>query len=148
MAVIALEDAIFFGPRIKKKGFFELKPGDFAIILTRELLSFDAWHSARIGLRSGYARKGIIATTGPQIDPGFKGRLKIGLTNLSPHKIALPYEDDFITIEIHKLSEAVENPYSGPYQGDERLSPSDIAAVTEGENMGKAYPSVSGGTIY
>ena len=123
---------------VSRKGFFDLHPGDFGILVTQELIEFDDRHAARIGLRSKYARKGIIATTGPQVDPGFKGRLKIGITNLSPHAVAFPYEDDFITLEIHRLSQPVAEPYSGPYQGVERLSPDDIAAVTEGDNIGFA----------
>ena len=123
---------------VRRRGYFELSPGDFGILMTKELIEFDDRHTARIGLRSKYARKGIIATTGPQVDPGFRGRLKIGVTNLSPHVVTFPYDDDFITLEIHELSEAVETPYSGAYQGISDLSPEDIEAVTEGENIGFA----------
>ena len=123
---------------IRRKGFLELRPGDFGIIITRETIEFNNSHVARIGLRSRYARKGIIATTGPQVDPGFKGRLKIGVMNLSPHVVSFPFEDDFITLEIHRLSEPSENPYSGPYQGMTDLSPEDISVVTEGDNIGFA----------
>ncbi|MCY4281786.1 MAG: hypothetical protein OXE03_02545 [Gammaproteobacteria bacterium] len=121
---------------IEQRGFFELTPGDFAVVTTREKLEFDLSHTARIGLCSKYARKGIIATTGPQVDPGYRGRLKIGLTNLSPHSISFPFEDDLITLEIHRLTKPAGKGYSGPYQDDEVLSPDDIASVTEGENIG------------
>ena len=123
---------------IESKGYFELHPGDFGVVLTREVLSFDDSHTARIGLRSKYARKGIIATTGPQIDPGFNGPLKIGITNLSPQIIVLPFEDDFITIEIHKLNTPCDKPYAGDYQGDMKPSARDIEAVAEGDNIGFA----------
>ena len=72
---------------IKEKGYFELRPGDFAVVLTREVLSF---------------------------------------------------EDDFITIEIHKLHMPCQKPYAGDYQGDTELSPRDIEAVAEGDNIGFA----------
>lgn len=121
---------------IEAKGFLELRPGDFGIIMTREIIEFDSSHVARIGLRSRYARKGIIATVGPQVDPGFKGRLKIGVTNLSPHVVTFPFEDDFITLEVHRLSKPSEKPYTGPYQGIDGISPDDITTVTEGENIG------------
>ncbi len=121
---------------IKKAGFLELAPGDFGTILVYEGLEFDNQHVARFGLRSYYSRKGIVASIGPQIDPGFKGKLKIGVVNLSPHKIVFPYLDDFLTMEIHRLSEPAENPYQGPYQNEKGLSASDISNVKEGENMG------------
>ena len=72
---------------IEEKGLLILSPGDFGIVVTREEIELDLKHTARIGLRSKYARKGIIATAGPQIDPGYRGRLKIGLTNpVAPYR--------------------------------------------------------------
>ena len=67
---------------VKEVGYVTLKAGDFAVITTLEEIRLDPRHAARFGLRSKYARKGLIATTGPQIDPGFRGRLIVGLTNL------------------------------------------------------------------
>ncbi|HXQ10614.1 MAG TPA: hypothetical protein VN805_06390, partial [Caulobacteraceae bacterium] len=54
---------------IREHGFLLLEPGDFGVISIYEELQLDAQHVGRIGLRSKYARKGLIATTGPQIDP-------------------------------------------------------------------------------
>ncbi len=89
----------------------------------------------RFGLRSKYARKGLVATTGPQIDPGYHGRLIIGITNLTPRSISLPYKDDLISVEIHRLEQATLKPYSGPYQDKLELGPEEIEAVTESEGM-------------
>ena len=118
---------------IKDKGFVELDAGDFAVLVTEEIISLDNQHSGRFGLRSKWARKGLLATTGPQIDPGFKGRLSIGLTNLTSRKIALPHLDDFLTVEFHRLSEPVERAYSGPYQEQSSLSNEDLEAILERE---------------
>src|SRR5947207_8838207 len=72
---------------IKEHGFLIIEPGDFAVVLTLEELRLSPQYAARFGLRSKYARKGLIATTGAQIDPGYHGRLVVGLTNLSPKPI-------------------------------------------------------------
>ena len=120
---------------LDKKGFVQIKPGDFVIVSTHEKLALDARHAARFGLTSTYARKGLIATVGAQIDPGFRGRLFVGLTNLSTKPITLPHRDTFLTVEYHGLVNAVEVPYSGPYQGREELSPEDIRVVMEREYM-------------
>lgn len=120
---------------IKKEAYLLLKPGDFALITTLEEIRLSNLYTGRIGLKSGYARKGIIATTGPQIDPGYEGRLIIGLTNLTPKPISLPYNDGILTIEFHKLEEPCDKPYSGPYQGKKKLSPEDIKMVTENEAL-------------
>jgi hypothetical protein len=86
-------------------------------------------------LRSKYARKGLVATTGPQIDPGFHGRLMIGLTNLTPRSISLPYKDDLITVEFHKLEHPTSKPYSGPYQDRLEFGPEEMEAITGGTGM-------------
>src|SRR6266404_8718467 len=83
---------------IKEHGFLSLQPGDFGILTVLEELRLGPQYAARFGLRSKYARKGLVATTGPQIDPGYHGRLILGITNLTPKQVALPYKDDFVTV--------------------------------------------------
>ena len=116
-------------------GFVRIRPGDFVIVATHERLRLDSWHTARFGLTSAYARRGLIATLGAQIDPGFQGRLVVGLTNLSAKPISLPYKDLFLTVEFHRLEQSAAAPYAGPYQGREELAPEDIRAVMEREYM-------------
>ena len=120
---------------VKGKGFLEMTPGDFAIVVCEEVITLDNQHTGRFGLRSKWARKGLIATTGPQIDPGFSGRLNIGLTNLTNKNIALPHLADFLTVEFHKLQEPAKNPYSGVYQNQSSLSDEDLETVLEREVM-------------
>ena len=76
---------------IEKQGYILVEPGDFAIVGVLEEITLGSQYAGRIGLRSKYARKGLIATAGPQVDPGYHGRLKIGLTNLTPKAISLPF---------------------------------------------------------
>ena len=120
---------------IREAGYLSIEPGDFCLMVTLEELNLGPQYTARFGLRSKYARKGLIATTGPQIDPGYRGRLIIGLTNLSPKSISLPYKDDLLSVEFHKLEEATTKPYSGPYQGKMELGIEEIEAITESEGM-------------
>lgn len=120
---------------IKESGYLLIQPGDFAVVNALEEIQLDAQHTGRFGLRSKYARKGLIATTGPQVDPGYHGRLIIGLTNLAPTPISLPYKDDFISIEFHRLEEPSMRPYSGPYQQKLTLGAEEIEAITERTGM-------------
>ncbi len=120
---------------IRETGYILLQPGDFAIVTVLEEIKLGPQYAARFGLRSKYARKGVIATTGPQIDPGYRGRLILGLTNLTPRPISMPYKDDFITVEFHRLEAPTSKPYDGPYQGRLELGPEEIEAVTEAEGM-------------
>jgi len=120
---------------IKETGYLLIQPGDFGVVTILEEIRLGPQYTGRIGLRSKYARKGLIATTGPQIDPGFHGRIIVGVTNLTPKPISIPYKDDFISIEIHRLEQATTKPYDGPYQDRLELGPEEIEAITETEGM-------------
>ena len=120
---------------IRENGYLSIAPGDFGVVTVLEEVQLGTQYAARFGLRSKYARKGLIATAGPQIDPGYRGRLIIGVTNLTPRAISLPYKDDFISVEFHKLEEPARNPYSGPYQAKLELGPEEIEFITESEGM-------------
>lgn len=120
---------------IKDAGYLSIQPGDFAVVTVLEEIRLGPQYAGRFGLRSKYARKGLIATTGPQIDPGFRGRLILGLTNLTPKPISVPYKDDFVTVEFHRLEQATTRPYDGPYQGKLCLGPQEIEAITETDGM-------------
>ena len=114
---------------IKTEGYMRLEPGDMALISSLEILKFDKAHAARLGLRSKFARKGLHVTTGLQVDPGFCGRLFISATNLTPQAITLPFGDDFLSIEIHRLDQPVAESYNGPYQNKTELLSIDIEHI-------------------
>ncbi len=120
---------------LEEQGFIVLKPGDFGLLITLEELQLSPQHVARFGLRSKFARKGIIATTGPQIDPGFSGRLIVGVTNLTPKDVTFSYGDDFLTVEFHRLKRPTTHPYIGAYQNVSSLRPEDIENITESEGV-------------
>lgn len=120
---------------IRESAYIQLNPGDFGVITVLERIRLSPMYAARFGLRSKYARKGLIATTGPQIDPGYNGRLIIGLTNLTPKAVSIPYKDDLISIEFHRLEEATTKPYTGPYQDKFELGAEEIEFITESEGM-------------
>jgi len=114
---------------IQKVGSFEIQPGDFAIIMTHEKLQLPNNMLGRLGLRSAYARMGLLATVGPQIDPGFEGKLVIGIVNFSSQTIKLPYLTPFCSLELQRLQSSASTPYRGPYQGQEHLTDEVIRKI-------------------
>jgi dCTP deaminase len=120
---------------IKDRGLIILEPGDFGVISILEKVKFGPQYVGRLGLRSKYARKGLIATTGPQIDPGFEGSITLGLANLTPKSVSLSHGDDILTLEIHRLDKPASNPYCGPYQRKYGLTTEDLDAIAEGDGM-------------
>ena len=131
---------------VEEAGYLLLEPGDFAFVSVLEELTLGNQYAARFGLRSMYSRKGLIATAG-HIDPGFHGRLIVGLTNLTPTPVSLPFKDDFISVEFYKLEQPTTKPYKGPYQDRLALGPEEIKAVTEGTGMALSEVLTTLGTL-
>ena len=73
--------------------------------------------------------------SGPQIDPGFKGVLVVGLSNLSPRDITIPYKERFCTLEFYKLVEPASELYHGEYQNQAGISPQDLENMVEAQGM-------------
>lgn len=120
---------------IRETGYLLIQPGDFGVMTVLEEIRLGHQYAARFGLRSKYARKGLMATTGPQIDPGYHGRLIVGITNLTPKPISLAYKDDFVSVEFHRLEEPTQKPYDGPYQDRLELGPEEVEFIMETEGM-------------
>jgi len=111
---------------LSKTGLLVIEPGEFAMVLTREHFHLDKQHAGMLGLRSEYAKQGLLMLSGPQIDPTFDGVLKVRLVNLAPKPIALTYEAPFLTIQFFRLSSPVNKDFCGPSQGQEKITSADI----------------------
>jgi len=116
---------------LTKGDFVTLKPGDFGIFITHEVIKLGPQIVGRFGLRSGLSRKGLIATTGPQIDPGYSGRLVVGLTNLTPKDIPIVCMSDFVTVEFHELEKPALKSYDGPYQNRMNITEDEIGLIAD-----------------
>lgn len=81
-----------------------LNPGDLALFMTAESFKLSDTISGHIGIRSEYARKGVVLLAGMHIDPRWEGYLLIGVYNSSLRKVVLDYLDGMIIIEFHKLN--------------------------------------------
>ncbi len=130
---------------LKEKGLLIIEPGEFAVLESRERIELDNKTAAQLGLRSEYARRGLLMLSGPQIDPGFIGILVVRVVNLAPKPVALPYEAPFLTLQFFRLGRDVETPYHGPQQGQGGISAQDIQELvdTEGLTLGQVMKTLS-----
>ena len=117
------------------KGLLTIPAGDFALVKTYERIKLSPSVAGHIGLRSHYSKKGLDILAGPQIDPGFNGYLVVGLTNLSPRDITIPYKEEFCTVEFYKFSEPVSQPYNGEYQGQPEIMAKDLELLVDSQGM-------------
>ncbi len=117
------------------KGLLTIPAGDFALVTTHEKFKLSAIIAGHIGLRSHYSKKGLAILSGPQIDPGFVGVLVVGLSNLSPRDITIPYKERFCTLEFYKLAEPALTPYQGEYQQQDGILPQDLENLVDAQGM-------------
>ena len=118
-----------------RRGLLTIPAGDFALVKTFERVELSPSVAGHIGLRSHYAKKGLDILAGPQIDPGFEGYLVVGLTNLSPRDITIPYKEEFCTVEFYKFDEPVSRPYNGEYQGQPEIMARDLELLVDSQGM-------------
>jgi dCTP deaminase len=131
---------------VSEKGLIVIEPGDFAVVETRERVEFSAQIAALLGLRSEYARQGLLMLSGPQIDPGFRGVLVIRVVNLAPKRVGLSYEAPFLSAQFFRLSVPVQHPYEGRRQDQTGIAPQDIQELLESEapTLGEMMKTLSG----
>jgi deoxycytidine triphosphate deaminase len=90
-----------------------LRPNSITFVSTREILNLPFYLVARFNLKLRFLHEGLLLGAGPQIDPGFRGRLSCPIHNISSEKISLSSGETFAVIEFHKTS---------PFAQQERLT--------------------------
>ena len=94
-----------------------LKPGEFALARTTELVGVPAHLVARVEGKSSWARRGLLVhITAGFIDPGFYGTITLELCNLAAKSLELPVGCAIAQLSILEL----DTPPLVPY-GDESL---------------------------
>jgi dCTP deaminase len=104
---------------VARKRSLTIPAGAFALVVTKERVTLSGEYAGHLGLRSYFARKGLLLLAGLQVDPGFDGYLVLGLANLSPRAVQLAYEESIATLELHHLARGAAMAYSGMYAGQQ-----------------------------
>jgi len=116
---LSLGDEYYYGGQIKtltdKDPFICIEPYDYAIVTSKENANFPRDIAARFDLSVSLFCQGVILSNGPQVDPGFKGKLFCLLFNTSNAVVVLKHGQHYATLEFHKLLEPTD-PYGGQYQ--------------------------------
>lgn len=97
---------------------FPILPGQMVGVLSLEKLNLPVNIAGRFSIRSYFARKGLNAFGGLQLDPGFRGRLTMNLLNVGPEPVCVKYKEVFFSVEFSRLEEDAI-PYDGEYQDQE-----------------------------
>jgi deoxycytidine triphosphate deaminase len=81
-----------------------IEPYELAVISTYETLNLPSFLIGRWDLKVKRVYEGLLWVGGPQVDPGFKGKLSCPLYNLSSKSIKLKYKDTIATIDFVKTT--------------------------------------------
>ena len=95
---------------------YQIQSGQMVGVLSLEKLKVPLEICGRFGIRSTFARRGINAFGGLQLDPGFRGRLTMNLLNVGPEPVTITLHEPLFTLEFQRLEEPADVEYSGPYQ--------------------------------
>jgi dCTP deaminase len=121
--------------RLEERRLLAIPPGEMAIVSTLEKVAIGARYAGQIGLRSAHARRGLALLAGPQVDPGFSGRLHVVLVNLSPVEITLSHREPLIKVVFHDLGEDVQRPYGSDvrdeYQEQDQITGPEIDDIRQ-----------------
>jgi len=92
-----------------------LRPGQHALVATRERVELSEDLVGVLHIRSSLAREGLIASLA-LVDPGFRGQLTVSLYNAGDRLVSLRRGERFIQITLVRLETSSARKYSGRYQ--------------------------------
>jgi dCTP deaminase len=109
----------------------EIKPGQFALLMTQEYLKMPDDRIAFISIKSGVKFKGLVNVSGFHVDPGFEGKLLFSVYNAGPSNIILSNGSPYFPIWFAQLNE--HQAYQGNHNKQTRIPDEPIEALSQGE---------------
>ena len=110
-----------------------LRHGDWAEIESLEALELPLNIAATVGVRSSLARRGIDWFGGPQIDPGYQGRVYISVFNTSTLPCEITYGITFATLIFYRLARNSSRAYDGKFQKQMTFPEEDVERMLKME---------------
>ncbi len=117
-----------------------LEPNSIVYVTSAETLSLPFYLVGRFNLKLRFLHEGLLVGAGPQIDPGFVGRLSCPLHNLSDTRVSVRCGEPFAVIEFLKTTAFGERK-----DGNENATSADVRY--HGERRGivglQGYPCIT-----
>jgi deoxycytidine triphosphate deaminase len=86
-----------------------LEPNSIVYVSSAETLTLPFYVTGRFNLKLRLLHEGVLVGAGPQIDPGFAGRLSCPLHNLSSSRVSLTCGEPFAVLEFQKTTPFAES---------------------------------------
>jgi dCTP deaminase len=100
---------------LQNKSVIDLWPSQAILATTMEYIKMPRDLAGVMYLKSSWARQGLDHALAGWVDPGFEGQLTMELHTHRPLQIRA--HSRLCQLVLYRLESAVENPYSGRYQG-------------------------------
>ncbi|WP_454781683.1 dCTP deaminase domain-containing protein [Legionella sp. WA2022007384] len=123
--------------KIDSESLFTIPSGQFALLLTEEIVLIPKDLFGFISLKSKYKYLGLINISGFHVDPGWKGRLQFSVYNAGPHNITLKRGDIAFLIWFAKLD---KDKYDSVYCKE--IKEKHIQKGITSDNVNNAYGQV------
>jgi dCTP deaminase len=78
--------------------YITIRPGEFAALITGEIVYLPKELMGLISMRNSYKQKGLISVSGFHVDPGFRGKIVFTVFNAGPNDIVLERGDRLFMI--------------------------------------------------
>jgi dCTP deaminase len=111
---------------------FQIPPGQFAFILTEEVISVPPTAMAFISMKATFKMKGLVNVSGFHVDPGWTGRLIFAVFNAGPSPVHLQRGLRLFLIWYAYLDE--ESKERKTQQGPLNIPPAMISNLTGGHD--------------
>ncbi|MBI4328729.1 MAG: dCTP deaminase [Chloroflexi bacterium] len=117
---------------VSENDYFALQPGQFVLGATKEYIGVPDDLMARLEGKSSLGRIGLLVhATAGYVDPGWRGRLTLELSNVSSLPIHLYPGMKISQISFYRLTTPAERPYGSPglgskYQGQTGPTPTRV----------------------
>jgi dCTP deaminase len=105
-----------------------IKPGQFALLLTKEKVAIPNNILAFISIKFSQKIKGLLNVSGFHVDPGFSGKIIFSVYNAGPATIVLDRGKPYFMIWFSKLSSS-SIPYNGKHKNQNEISADNISAL-------------------
>lgn len=116
---------------LKDEEKIEIKPGQFALLITKEYLKMPDDRIAFISIKAGVKFKGLVNVSGFHVDPGFEGKLLFSVYNAGPSNIILSNGSPYFPIWFAELNE--HQVYQGNHNKQTRIPDEPVEALSQGE---------------
>ena len=105
------------GIEVVERDAVEIEPFDYVVVCAKESANLPRNVCGSFDLKVSMFCRGIILSNGPQVDPGYQGRLLCLLFNTSSKKYRMEANIgyQFATVQFQVLTSSTDMPYAGKY---------------------------------